>query len=477
MIRSRLSRGIEPCLRNRDLQSSQVKTKHTTKPDTPYKAARALRKSLPPTDIAAWHPKLRKQSVDMLLKASLHDRLPSLTKIRYQRMAVSPFGFFRGSACVMAYDLSLGPHTGIEAQLCGDAHVQNLGAFEGPDGRLIFDINDFDEALRGPFEWDVKRMATSILLAGHDAKVKPSGINAAAQQFLTSYVSLIKTLLPMPVLAIARYQVHRLGDVTAISKILAQAERATPQITLDKLTSPYPKGRVFKSTPPLLYRVEKQAERNALLASLKPYLASLQPERQRFFSRFTPIDIGFKVVGTGSVGLRDYIIYMEGNDPGSATDPLFLQIKQEAASCYSPYLKHDPKINQGHRVVDGQRAMQIQSDPLLGWTRVDFPKASHDYLVRQLNDHKASLDLTSLKANDLCQYAAVCGEILARGHARSGDVRQIAGYLGNGKRFSKAILEYAQAYATQMEKDWKAFILKHKGPKRLKQHEAPAVRE
>ncbi len=454
------------------LQSSLVKTKPKTEPDTPYQAARALRKTLPPANIAMWNPKLRKKSVATLLKASLVDRLPSLTKIRYERMAVGPFGFFRGSACVMAYDLSLTPHTGIEAQLCGDGHVQNLGAFEGQDGHLIFDINDFDETLRGPFEYDIKRMATSILLAGRGARIKPVATNAAAQQFLTSYVALTKTLLPMPVLAIARYQVHRLGSVDAISKILAQAERATPQLTLDKLTSAYPKGRIFKTEPPLLSRIEDKAERAAILASLKPYLASLQPERQRFFSRFTPIDLAFKVVGTGSVGLRDYIVYMEGNDPGSGTDPLFLQIKQEAASCYAPYLPHDKKINQGHRVVDGQRAMQIQSDPLLGWTRVNFPKASHDYLVRQLNDHKASIDLTALKANDLCQYAAVCGEILARGHARSGDVRQIAGYLGNGKRFSKAILDYAQTYATQMEKDWKAFVPQGKNAKRPKSHAA-----
>jgi uncharacterized protein (DUF2252 family) len=430
------------------------------KQDTLYAAAHALRKSLPPGDLAHWNPKLRQRTVEDLLTESLHDRLPELTAIRYQRMAANPFGFFRGSACVMAYDLSLAPNTGIHAQLCGDAHVQNLGAFEGVDGRLIFDINDFDETLSGPFEWDLKRMATSILLAGHEAKIKSGTVTEAAETFLNAYTELTHCLFNLPVLEVARFQVHRLGSVAPISKILAQAERATPQAALEKLTSPYPAGRIFKSNPPLLVRLEadREDERTKVLASLKPYIRSLLPERRHFFSRFTPLDVAFKVVGTGSVGLRDYTVYMEGDEPGSGRDPLFLQIKQEAQSCYSPYLAHDPKKHQGQRVAEGQRAMQLQSDPLLGWTTI----GEHQYLVRQLNDHKASVDIATLKPKDLCQYASVCGQMLARGHARSGDVRQIAGYLGNGKRFNAAILSFAKSYATQMRHDWKAFTKDHK---------------
>ena len=433
--------------------------------DERYTAAKSLRKTLPPDDLATWNPKLRKKTPQQVIDSTLSDRLPDLTAIRYQRMAVSPFGFFRGSAAVMAYDLSLAPHTGIEAQLCGDAHVQNLGAFEGVDGRLIFDINDFDETMRGPFEWDLKRMTTSILLAGRDSKMKPAAVTEAAAQFLVSYVGLIRRLLPMPVLEVARYQVHRLGAVSPISKILAQAQRATPAISLNKLTTQYPKGRIFKTVPPDLVRLEldREPERDGVLASLKPYLQSILPERRHFFARYTPIDVAFKIVGTGSVGLRDYVVYMEGNGP---TDSLFLQIKQESRSCYAPYLSaksHQPPNqplakHQGQRAAEGQRAMQIQSDPLLGWTTI----GPHDYLVRQLNDHKASVDLTSIKAADLCDYAAVCGEILARGHARSGDVRQIAGYLANGKKFSRAILTYAQSYAEQMATDWKHFAKENK---------------
>jgi len=422
-------------------------------PDSTYQAAHKLRKTLPPDHLADWNPKLRERTVQSLLQDSLTGRVPELTAIRWQRMAASPFGFFRGSACLMAYDLSLLPNTAIHAQLCGDAHVQNLGAFEGPDGRLIFDINDFDETLAGTFEWDLKRMATSILLAAHEAGIKPHPAAEAAEAFLDAYTGLIRTLLPLPVLEVARYQVHRLGSVAPISKILAQAERATPQLTLQKLTSAYPAGRVFKSAPPLLRRLEVGEEKDSVLASLKPYLKSLLPERRHFFARFTPIDVAFKVVGTGSVGLRDYVVYMEGNHPGSGIDPLFLQIKQESHSCYAPYLPSASAKHQGQRVAEGQRAMQLQSDPLLGWTRI----GRYDYLVRQLNDHKASVDIATLKPADLCQYASVCGEMLARGHARSGDIRQIAGYIGNGKRFIHAILDFAHAYVAQMNDDWREF--------------------
>ncbi len=354
----------------------------------------------------------------------------------------------------MAYDLSRAENSGILVQMCGDAHVQNLGAYAGDDGRLIFDINDFDETARGPFEWEIKRMATSILLAGREAKLKRATVEEAAGAFLTSYCALIRMLLPMPVLEVARFQVHRLRGVAPISKILGKAERATPCASLQALTTASPTGRVFKSDPPLLKRVDGP-ERRAVLASLEAYRESLLPERRHFLARFRPIDVGFKVVGTGSIGLRNYILYLEGNGEG---DPLFLQFKQQPGSCWAPYLAPDADArkqgqNQGRRVAEGQRAMQLQSDPLLGWTRI----GRFDYLVRQLNDHKASITVDRLTDVDLLQYASVCGEILARGHARSGDVREIAASIGKGRRFSKAILRFAEAYAAQVERDWKAF--------------------
>ena len=418
----------------------------------------AHRKQLPRTELARWNPKLRRRTPSDLLDESMQGRLPELFPLKRQRMSASPFGFFRGAVPVMAYDLSLAPNTGVPAQLCGDAHVQNLGAFCGIGDALIFDINDFDETVRGPFEFDVKRMAASIMLAAGAAKIKHAPAVHAAGVFLDSYTGMIRRMAGMPVLDVARFQVHRLAAVRPISKILLQAEHETPAVSLERLTEKTASGRDFKTVspsgsggPPLL-RPATPDEAKLVLASLPAYVETLLPERRHFFAQYRPIAVGFKVVGTGSVGLRDYCVYLEGNGPA---DPLFLQIKQEARSAWAPYLpgsetghEHD-----GQRAAGGQRAMQFQSDPFLGWTTIE----RRDYLVRQLNDHKASVDMTTLKAAGLEAYAEVCGELLARGHARSGDARVISGYIGKGLRFKQAITAFAEAYATQTVADWKVY--------------------
>jgi uncharacterized protein (DUF2252 family) len=420
------------------------------------------RKVLPRVDLGKLHVDKRKRTALALLDESAHDRVAALVKLKNERMACSPFGFFRGAVPVMAYDLSLGPRTGIECQLCGDAHVQNLGAYAGLDGRLIFDINDFDETLRGPFEWDVKRMATSIQLAGDAAKVKPSCSKAAVELFLDAYCGMMHKFARMPVLEVARYLVHRLGSVAPVEKILTKAQHATPQLLLKQLTEETKDGRVFRTKPPVLRPVTGK-EAKAVLDSLPEFAKSLLPERQRFFAKFRPVAVGFKVVGTGSVGLRDYCVLMEGNGPG---DPLFLQIKQEVKSAYASYLPQHPAMpkNDGERVVEGQRAMQLQSDPLLGWTQI----GEYSYLVRQLNDHKAAVDIVTLKPTGLEAYATVCGELLARGHARSGECREIDGYIGNGARFKEGIHAFAAGYAAQTVADWKLLVArqeKHSGKK------------
>ena len=250
----------------------------------------------------------------------------------------------------------------------------------------------------------------------------------------------------------ARYQVHRLQRITPVSDALLKAERSTPLHTLEALTVATKKGRVFKDEPPVLRRLSPQQAR-PVLASLKTYRESLQPERQHFLAQYRPVDVAFKVVGTGSVGLRDYLIYLEGN---GARDPLFLQIKEEPGSAYAPYLPgavgaQGGSANQGRRVAEGQRAMQFQSDPFLGWTTI----ANRDYLVRQLNDHKGSIAIEDLEGQGLIDYAEMCGELLARGHARSGDASLIAGYLGNGDKFGTALVKFGEAYADQTEADWK----------------------
>ena len=422
-----------------------------------------------------WTAKMRRESPLKLLQASTRGRVPSLVVMKNDLMAASPFGYFRGAVPVMAYDLSLAGNTGICNQLCGDAHVRNLGAFAAPDGRLVFDINDFDETIVAPFEWDVKRMATSLVLAGRGAGAKDLHCREAATVFLERYRMMMHTFSRMPVLEVAKYQVHRLGDVSPVAGILMMAERATPKHTLLALTEEEQKPsaaskkgksvktakiserpqRVFRTIPPNLKRVTG-AVAEQVVGALTMYAESLQPERRHFLAQYQPMDVAFKVVGTGSVGLRDYVVFLEGN---GLKDPLFLQIKEEVASGYAPYVKgalqgRRAKQHHGQRVVNGERAMQLQSDPFLGWTTME----GRDYLVRQLNDHKASIQLEDLKSAGLLEYAAVCGEMLARGHARAGDSAMIAGYVGTSPRFDEAVGAFAQAYADQTEVDWKQLV-------------------
>jgi uncharacterized protein (DUF2252 family) len=401
-----------------------------------------------------------KHSPLALLHEAERGRIPRLVKIKHQRMAASAFGFFRGAVPIMAVDLACHPNTGITTQLCGDAHVLNLGAYAAADGHLAFDINDFDESLRGPFEFDVKRLATSLILAGREAGVKRSARHQAVLHFTEQYRRMMHTFAAMPVLELARYQIHRLASTEPMPEIMEQAERSTPQKTLKSLTEPAATGnagnagadatRVFRSNPPVLTRLSEK-EAALVLASLGPYARTLQPERRHFLEQYVAQDVAFKVVGTGSVGLRDYCVYLEGVSRPHGTDPLFLQIKEEPASAYAPYLPEGSMhSHQGHRVMDGQRAMQLTSDPFLGYTTIE----GRDYLVRQLNDHKASLDLESLSAGSLLGYADLCGELFARGHARAGDPVSIAAYLGASDRFDRAILTFAHAYADKTEKDW-----------------------
>jgi uncharacterized protein (DUF2252 family) len=278
----------------------------------------------------------------------------------------------------------------------------------------------------------------------------------------------------MPVIEVVRYQVHRLGECGPVSDILLAAKRSTPVLNLRALTEPDPANkpeRIFRSNPPILERLTGEIAEK-VVASLVPYEESLLPERRRFLAQYRVIDVAFKVVGTGSVGLRDYCVYLEGN---GRKDPLFIQIKEEAHSAYAPYVSRGglKSYHQGRRVVEGERSMQLQSDPFLGWTRIE----GGDYLVRQLNDHKGSLDLTTIKPSGLMEYASVCGELLARGHARGGDCAMLAGYIGTSERFDGAITQFAETYADQTEKDWEQLVksLKKTSPKSAVPADKPAA--
>jgi uncharacterized protein (DUF2252 family) len=431
-----------------------------TSPEERRNLGQARRKQVGRQQHDALNIKARKTTPLALLERAERGRVPALLKLKHQLMSQSPFGYFRGAAPVMAADLSVVPNTGIESQLCGDAHVRNLGAFAAPDGRLVFDINDFDETIRGPFEWDLKRMAASLVLAGRESNHKESASRQAVELCMSRYVEMMRAFAKMPLLEVGRFQVHRIGGVQPVHQALLKAERATPLHTLNQLTEPSsPKSgapRRFREIEPILTRVTG-AKAETVLEALGPYREMLEPQRQHLLSLYKPLDVAFKVVGTGSVGLRDYCIYFEGNGP---TDPLFLQIKEEALSAYSPYLPNaHPVAHNGQRTVMGQRAMQVQSDPFLGWTNI----GARQFLVRQLNDHKGSIDLADLVGTGLAAFGEVCGELLARGHARSGDPLVIAGYLGSGETFAEALGRFGALYADQTEKDWQALRRSGKG--------------
>jgi len=405
------------------------------------------RKAIRRADHAGWDVAKRRESPLKLMAASMVGRVTPLVALKYERMAVSPFGYFRGAVPVMAYDLSLLANTEMTTQLCGDAHVRNLGAYAGPDGRLVFDINDFDETIVGPFEWDVKRMATSLILAGREAGAKHVQCREAAAVFLEQYRTTMwemSKMSKMPVLGVARYQVHRLRSVTPVDGILRMAERATPLHSLEALTEPVVAARAakkstakkvasksesevvlkdsarrFKTLKPVLTRVTGLAEQQ-VLDSLTMYAQCLEPQRRHLLEQYRPLDVAFKVVGTGSVGLRDYVVYLQGN---GVKDPLFLQVKEESESAYARYVGRKSKEHQGRRVVEGEKAMQLQSDPFLGWTSID----GREYLVRQLNDHKASIQMEDLKAAGLMEYAGVCGGCWPGGMRGRGAARRLRG--------------------------------------------------
>jgi uncharacterized protein (DUF2252 family) len=445
-------------LRGRDA-AVYVPAMQFTSPKDRRALGQARRKQIGRQQHSELKPKARSTRALTLVEQSMHGRVAALVKLKYELMAQSPFGYFRGAAPVMAADLAALPSTGLMSQICGDAHVRNLGAFAAPDGRLVFDINDFDETIHGPFEWDLKRMAASLVLAGRESGHKDASSQDAVVHCIERYCTQMRAFSKMPVLVMSRYIVHRLKGVEPVHAALVKAERATPQHALEQLTEPVKAEsekkrnagesgtRRFKEVKPMLTRVTG-AQAGAVLRSLAPYKEMLEPQRKHLLDFYRPVDVAFKVVGTGSVGLRDYCIYFEGNGPG---DPLFLQIKEETTSAYAPYLPDArPISHNGQRVAQGQRAMQMQSDPFLGWTQI----GGRQFLVRQLNDHKGSIEVDDLKGDGLCAYAEVCGELLARGHARSGDLMMITGYLGSGGGFAEALAKFGRAYADQTEKDW-----------------------
>ncbi len=417
------------------------------KPDDRWAYGRSRRGHLARGAQAGWRAGAQRPDPIAILKEANAQRIPELVSLKTFRMAASPFGFFRGAAPVMAADLAMLPVTGLRNQICGDAHVRNLGAYAAPDGHLVFDLNDFDETTVGPWEWDLKRLAASFILAGREAGARPGNSRGAVRSLVRSYREALGRLAGLTVLDLLRVDVRRHLDSEVLHPVLVKAERVTNAHALAKLTVRGRGGaRRFHDRPPVLYHVPARVAK-AVVESLRSYRETLGPDRQLAFDAYRPVDVAFKVVGTGSVGTMDFVVLLLGRSPD---DPLLLQVKEALPSCYARYLPGAPPCpHQGRRVAEGQHRMQSATDPLLGWTSMH----GRDFIVRQLADHKAGLDPADLVDDALVSYAPVSGEILAKAHARTGDAAAIAGYCGRSDKLDRAIARFAEAYADQTEQD------------------------
>jgi len=393
-------------------------------------------------------------------------------------MLVSPFTFYRGAAAIMAADLAATPRSDLTVQLCGDAHLSNFGAFMAPDRRLIFDINDFDETLPGPFEWDVKRLAASFAVAGRALGLKTRQCRAAVAAASSAYREEIRRLAGLRDIdvwysrvgleSIARY-LDELSDPRArrkqLRKGVSNAERKDSLRALTKLTAADGDAVRIASDPPLIVPIAELVEIEGadsaavdtqLRELVDRYRATLHPDVRRLADRYRYVDAAHKVVGVGSVGTRCWIVLMLGRDE---SDPLFLQVKEAGPSVLAPFAGSGRYKHQGRRVVEGQRLMQAASDIMLGWLTVEegIDGRHREFYVRQLWDGKGSAEVEEMDADGLRLYAALCGETLARGHARSGDRIAIGSYLGGGDSFDRAICDFADAYAEQNERDYESY--------------------
>ncbi|MBF6327036.1 DUF2252 domain-containing protein [Nocardia transvalensis] len=423
-------------------------------------AGRAVRKRVPRSALGQWEAPADRRDPIAVLEGQAATRVPELVPIRYARMAVGPFPFFRGAPAIMAADLAAGPNTGLTVQLCGDAHLSNFGLFASPERSLVFDLNDFDETLPGPFEWDVKRLAASIAVSARANGHSDSDASAAAMEAATVYRESMNRLAALGetevwyemVDAEQAADVLRPRDRKQAEKAITKAKNRTSLQALDKLTEPGADGApCIRHDPPLLMPMP-DIERPVIDRVISDYRNSLPEERRVLVDRYEIRDFASKVVGVGSVGTRCFVALLTGKTVG---DPLFIQIKQAEESVLAPYLRPSIFRNQGHRVVHGQRLIQAASDIFLGWATGGDGLF---YYFRQLRDMKGSLTIDDLSPAQLRTYAGLCGHTLARGHARSGDRVAIASYLGSGEAFDKAIAAFALAYADQTAADYQDLL-------------------
>jgi uncharacterized protein (DUF2252 family) len=435
---------------------------------------KALRAEVPRESHAAFDPPADRTDPISLLEEQAKTRVPELVPVRYGRMMVSPFTYYRGAALPMAADLATTPATGLAVQACGDAHLSNFGVFGSPERRLMFDVNDFDETLPGPWEWDVKRLAASMEVAARDNRFPDARRREIVMATAASYRLAMRRFAKMANLEIwyARADVEELQQIQlgerqrkVVEEGMAKARTRDSMQQLAKLTREVDGRPRIISDPPLLVPVEElvpgDSDRKALEAQLADligkYRRTLETDRRYLLEQFEFCDMARKVVGVGSVGTRCWIVLMLGRD---SADPLFLQVKEAEASVLSRFAGASKYNNQGQRVVAGQRLMQATSDIFLGWQRTvaGLDGRTRDFYVRQLRDWKFSLDVTAMVPRGMRLYGELCGWTLARAHARSGDRIAISAYLGRSDVFDQAITQFAAAYADQNERDHQALV-------------------
>jgi uncharacterized protein (DUF2252 family) len=433
---------------------------------------KAARERAPRSNHGEWEASTERPDPVELLEDQARSRVAELVPIRYGRMLLSPLAFFRGAAYVMASDLAAAPRTGLIAQLSGDAHLSNFGVFAAPDRRLVFGVNDFDETLPGPFEWDVKRLVTSFAVAGRDRGLSDRErrtVNLAAARGYRLAMQEFAEARPLDVWysrleldeIVARWgREVRARDLQRIDRNLARRRAKDHLDAFNKLTEPVDGERRIISDPPLIVPIEQlvsEAESDRIIDSIRSiltaYRRTLQNDRRRLLEQFRYTHAARKVVGVGSVGTRVWVVLFLA---GGSSDPLFLQLKEAQASVLEPFLGKSRFRNHGQRVVEGQRLTQAAVDTMLGWTRaedVDGSGVLRDFYVRQLWDGKARAHVEAMDARTLVIYAEICGWSLAHTHARSGDPIEIAGYLGRSDTFDGALAAFAEAYADQNERD------------------------
>jgi len=424
---------------------------------------KSLRETVPRTGLATWKPRADRPDPISLLEQSNSTRLSDLVPIRNGRMLVSPFTYLRGSPIVMMSDFATTATTGIEVQACGDAHLLNFGLYGAPDRALVFDVNDFDETLPGPWEWDLKRLTVSLVVAARDNGLTEEHGKEAARSAAAAYRTHMRTYAGMGNLDVYYERVDAdqvLAVQSAAGRKIAQkgidrAKRHTGVDALPKLTAMVDGHRQIIDNPPLVthnYPDDGDAAIHRMIAGFHDYVKTLPDERRPLLERYTFVDFARKVVGVGSVGTRCFVMLLLGAD---GKDALFLQIKEAQTSVLEPHVAHKSRYkNQGQRVVVGQHMMQAASDIFLGWT--SDPDEGRYYYVRQLRDMKGSANVEGMDGAALARYGDLCGWTLARAHARTGDPSELTGYIGTGAALDDAIVAFSTAYADQNEKDYEA---------------------